>query len=177
MDNYYYLDRDESHIPSMASATLPKLKPVNRNVAPPPQIVTSNPPATHVNHSLSPPLQPRLYNEPRQNIPINIPTRGYQTQFSQVGILHNKNKKKGNVILPLYGKQLYPGSSKWQYYVTTDGYNSIKIDIKFKEKSGLGEFGCEEISDRDIVNIPSYRQAFVANIYHLDKPSYIPYIH
>ena len=124
---------------------------------------------------------PDMFNEPSRvrnhlGLPINIPTRGVNTQFSQIGILHNKNKKKGNIILPLFGKQLYPGSTKWQYYVTSDGVQSIKLDIKFKNRSGLNEFGCEEISDKDVVGVPSYRQPFVANIYNLEKPVYIPYV-
>jgi hypothetical protein len=191
MDNYYYLDQKNQTQPQ------PPIQPPNQR---PNQ--TQHQTNDHIQHHtndhiqhqksgyieshrpleyITQPISKDQFIEPQRpvlsnTVPINIPTRGYNTQFSQIGILHNKNKKKGNIILPLYGKQLHPGSNKWQYYVSSDSIHSIKLDIKFKNKSGLSEYGCEEISDKDIVGVPSYRQAFVANIYNLEKPMYIPYI-
>ena len=112
------------------------------------------------------------------NIPINIPTRGFSTDFKQIGILHSKNKKNSNdqKILPLFGKQKYPGSTKWQYYTNTDSFNSLKIPIIFKGKKCMEEFGCDELSDGDTVRVPAYGQAFRVSLYGQDNPTYIPYI-
>ena len=50
------------------------------------------------------------------------------------------------------------------------------MDIRFKNKMGLGEHGCDELSDKDTIRIPTYRQPFIVNLYNLEKPIYIPYI-
>jgi hypothetical protein len=176
MDNYYYLDNKIDNLYN------DKNKSINyTNQEKPNHFSSSSIPNQNIEYnnispqSITPPLRPIPQYQHSVNS-INIPSRGYQPQYQQVGIIHNKNKKNGNIILPLFGKALYPGSSKWQYYASSDGFNTIKLDIKFRKKMGMSEYGCDEISDGDIVGVPAYRQPFIANIYHLDKPTYIPYV-
>ena len=118
-----------------------------------------------------------------KGIPINIPTRGYEGQFQQIGMLHreavsNENQQIGNNseinILPLYGKPLYSNSSKWLYYTSSDKFNSLKIPINYKGKDCTDDYGCDQIYDDDIIDIPSYNGKFKTKIYKFDKPRYIP---
>lgn len=136
------------------------------------------------NNIYEPEYKPNINNGLNSNInhncqvPINIPTRGYNTNYKQIGILHSKNKKNGNnhKILPLFGRQKYPGSTKWQYYTNTDGFNTLPIPIIFKGKKCMEEFGCEELSEGDTVRVPAYGQAFRVTLYGNEAPTYIPYI-
>ena len=106
-------------------------------------------------------------------LPINIPSRGWNPDYQQIGILvHKKNGK----ILPLFGRQVYNGSSKWTYYTLSDQYNSVKLPISYKNKDCQDEFGCDEIFDGDMVKIPTLNKNFKVNLYKFDKPRYIPYI-
>ena len=78
-------------------------------------------------------------------------------------------------MLPLYGQPTYNGSSKWMYYISSDKYHSIKMPITHKEKKCDSEYGCDELYNDDIVDVPSYNGKFKVNIYEYDKPKYIPY--
>ena len=118
-------------------------------------------------------------------VPINIPTRGYMGDYQQVGMLYkdsieNNESNIGNNnetnILPLYGKPLYANSSKWLYYTSSDKFNSIKIPINHNNKDCSEEYGCNEIYDNDIINVPAYNANFKVKIYKYDKPRYLPFI-
>ena len=106
-------------------------------------------------------------------VPINIPTRGYAGEFQQVGILVNDTNDK---ILPLYGRQTYPGSSKWLYYTSTDKFREVKLPIFKNKRNCTEEYGCDEIYDKDELNVPAYNERFKVNLYTLDTPKYIPYL-
>jgi len=116
-------------------------------------------------------------------VPINVETRGSGGDFQQVGILSKTNinsddSTPGNNtdsnVLPLYGKPLYRGASKWLYYTETDKYNPIKIPITVNNKDCTDDQGCEELSDGGQVTIPSYNGVFSVKIYKFNKPRYIP---
>lgn len=134
-------------------------------------------PISMVKDKLNPPL--------REYTPINVPTRGYPTPFQQVGILTPALEVASTPIpgssitpniLPLYGRQTYNGSDKWNYYITSDGYQSVKIPINNNAKDCMDEFGCRELYDGDVINVPIYNQEFKATIYNYNGPRYIPYI-
>ena len=113
----------------------------------------------------------------RIGVPINIPTRGPSSAYQQVGALvqvgsDDQNKK----ILPLFGKPTYPGSRQWMYYTGTDGFTSIKLPVVNSGKDCQNEYGCQEISDGDEIEVNGYDSKFTVNKYGLDKPRYIPYI-
>lgn len=125
---------------------------------------------------INPLLPPERSIPNRVGVPINIPTRGYSSGYQQIGALIGKGNDKNKQILPLYGMQTYPGSSQWQYYTSTDTYNSVKLPVMNKGKNCQNEYGCSEIYDGDLVNIDGYNGDFKANIYNIDTPRYIPYI-
>ena len=143
-------------------------------------VQTNNESINHNTKVISDPLYPPL----KRGIPINIETRESGGDYQQLGIL-SKNKitddaeTPGNntdsVVLPLYGKPLYRGATKWLYYTETDKYNPVKIPISVKNKDCTDDYGCDEVYDNDDVVIPAYNGTFNVKIYKLNKPRYIPY--
>ena len=123
---------------------------------------------------INPLMPPERSNHTMEGIPINIPSRGEAGSYQQVGVLINKDNAESK-ILPLYGKNSYPGSRNWLYYTSTDQYQSVKIPIVNGMKDCTDEHGCPEISNGDDVEVPAYNKNFQANIYKFDKPRYIPY--
>ena len=81
--------------------------------------------------------------DPR-GIPININTRGFDTNYSQIGILTRLNGEE--TILPIMGRPLYSNRSKWQYYTMSDKSNAIKLPMSNNGRSCTGEYGCDEIT-------------------------------
>ena len=137
-----------------------------------------------VSNPLYPPLQRHVSNK-TLGIPINIETRESGGDFQQLGMLSKDNIKDdtanpGNntdsVILPLYGKPTYKGSSKWLYYTETDKYNPVKIPISVNNLDCTDDMGCNELSNGDNVSISSYNGLFNVKIYKFNKPRYIPFI-
>lgn len=119
------------------------------------------------------PLLPpeRSYNS-TYRVPINMPTRGFSDNYQQVGAINS-----GDKILPLFGRPRWPGASKWNYFTSTDSFQSVKLPVNFKNRDCLDEIGCDEVYDGDSVGIPQFGQEreFKANIYRLDKPFYLPF--
>ncbi len=111
---------------------------------------------------------------PRHNYPdryvktlINIPTRGYPDNYHNIGILVRKNDEK---ILKLFGRQKFPGSNQWEYYVVnSDKYDKIPLEIP----------GNKELSNGDVIGLPWLDQSkgkFEIRIFDYDVPRYNPYI-
>jgi hypothetical protein len=100
---------------------------------------------------------------------INIPTRGYPDNYQNIGILVRKEDEK---ILKLFGRQTYPGSNQYEYYVIDSSSNSDnKIPLEIP--------GNKEIYDNDVVPIPWLDQSkglFEVKIYDYDVPRYNPYV-
>ena len=109
--------------------------------------------------------------------PINIPTRGYVSEYQQLGALYSvsgtDNKPR---VLPLYGKPTYPGSHKWLYYTSTDDYNTVKVPVSKEGKRCGGDFGCPEFDGGDLVNVSPYGCKFRVELYDIDRPRYLPNI-
>lgn len=106
-------------------------------------------------------------------VPINISTRGEIGEYQQVGALVNDTNDK---ILPIYGRQTYPGSGKWSYYTATDKFREVKLPVFKNKRNCTDEHGCDEIYDKDEIDVPAYNQKFKVTMYSLDAPKYIPYL-
>ena len=116
----------------------------------------------------------RIYDPlypPEKTYPINIKTRGDTYNYQQVGFAFNNSNK-----LPIYGKQTYPGSNKYNYYTKSDGYQSIKLPIIKNNIDCTDERGCEQLNDKEQIQVTSYDDLFTFNSYNFDKPKYIPYL-
>jgi hypothetical protein len=104
----------------------------------------------------------------------NIPTRGVSTDFQPIGILTNTDMKSTPTILQLYGRAIYPGSYKWQYYTNSDNFQSVKVQVIHKGRECMNDLGCEELYTGDSVRVPAYEKLFKVELYRLDRPAYIP---
>lgn len=107
-------------------------------------------------------------------IPINIRTRGEES-YQNVGTMSSVYDSSSTTILPLYGRPTYYGSSKWNYFTSTDGYHMIQIPVFYHDKRCTHEYGCDEISDGDIVYVKEYGKDFEVTLYDNYQARYIPY--
>lgn len=135
---------------------------------------------------INPLLPPERSYQNTYGVPINIPSRGPNVSYQQVGILYKENventdKMPGNNndsnILPLFGRPTYNGSNKWNYYTSSDKFQNFKLPIKIDGRKCDDDLGCNELRDGDMISIPSYNGRFRVEIYNYDKPSYIPYVY
>ncbi len=126
-----------------------------------------------LNNDFSPPerrLPRHIYPTQTFKRSINIPTRGYPDNYHNVGMLVRKNDEK---ILKLFGRQKYPGSSQWEYYVT--GSDTYGAD----SKTPLNVPGNKELSNNDLFTIPWLDQSkgkFEVKIFDYDAPRYNPFV-
>ena len=134
---------------------------------------------------VNPLLPPERSFENTYGIPINTPSRGMSGGFQQIGMLYKDDivsedsrvgKDSSSVIMPLYGRPTYPGSNKWNYYVSSDKYHAVKMPVNVKGKSSDETHGVDELFDNDNLQLPAYNGNFVVKIYNYDKPRYIPYV-
>jgi len=109
---------------------------------------------------------------PIRQMPINIRTRGYPTEYQQMGILTNRNNLKD--IKPLYGRQTYQGSNQWNYYTSTDSDLALKIPITIKGRKCTDEHGCHELYEKDHVEVNGNK--YDIEKYSNDEFRYIPYV-
>ena len=116
------------------------------------------------------------FNDPtccnKSGVPINISTRAIDTDYRQVGILHNNNKS----ILPLLGRPLFTSRDKWQFYTMNERENSIKLPIMHNGKSCTNEYGCDNIYNGDTVYVEGYNETFKATVYDNQVMRYIPFL-
>ena len=135
---------------------------------------------------INPLLPPERSYENTYGIPINVPSRGYSRGYQQVGLLYKKDgvtgeRQVGNDtssnILPLFGQAVYPGSNKFNYYVTSDKFNNVKMPFTMNNgKKSDDTHGVDELQDQQELYLEEYNSNFVVKIYRLDKPRYIPHI-
>lgn len=139
---------------------------------------------------LYPPLKRNYhFSQPSINrMPINIETRESGGDYQQVGVLHktgfissdlsvaNPGFNDESVLLALFGKPVYKGSSNWNYYVLSHKDN-IKLPFVNKNNDCTDNTnGCAELHNNDIVDIEQYNGKFKTQIYKFNAPKYIPYI-
>jgi hypothetical protein len=108
-------------------------------------------------------------------VPVNIPSRGYDTPYSQIGILNRADGKDDDLILPLMGKQATTGRDKYNYYtISNSGNLNTKLPVRVKGKSGLSEYGCDEVYSGDTVFVDGYNGKFKTTIYDNEQFRYLP---
>ena len=108
------------------------------------------------------------------NIPINIPTQSFNTNYRQLGILTRVNRD--DTILPLMGRPLIVNRDKWNYYTMNDKNNVIKLPISFKNKSCTSNTGCDSVYNGDTVYVEGYADLFRVTLYDNATMEYIPYL-
>lgn len=123
---------------------------------------------------INPLLPPeRSYNS-NYSVPINVPTRGFSSNYQQVGVI-TSDTNQGSKILPLFGRPQWKGANRWNFYTSTDQYNSLKLPVYSKKRDCLDQNGCDELYDGDDVVIPQYGENsnFKVTMYKLDSPTYL----
>ncbi len=100
---------------------------------------------------------------------INYPTRGLPDNYQQLGIVTRKSDEK---MLQLFGRQTFPRSTQWEYYVRSekDGFVN-KIPIQTRNQ--------KELEDGDEVEVPGMNEQngkFIVKLYNYNTPRYNPYV-
>jgi hypothetical protein len=109
-----------------------------------------------------------------QDNKINTPTRGEPPEYQQLGILTDISNPEN--IKPLYGRQTYYGSNKWNYYSSLDSHLSTKIPITIDHKKCTDEYGCQEINENDIIQIGKSTTNYSVTLYSMNTYRYIPHL-
>jgi hypothetical protein len=117
---------------------------------------------------------PSYYERPPSK-PFYYPTRGEPAPFSIVGVLIGQEKKQDGEprMLPLYGRQIFPGANKYHYYCSTDQYNPVKISVFREGRDCLSTHGCGEIYQNDSIKVSGYSTDFKVEIYPTEFSGYI----
>lgn len=114
-----------------------------------------------------------LRNPPAK--PFYYPTRGTPQSYQQYGVLIGEERRhRGEqTILPLIGRQTYPGSSRYHYYTSTNGYHPMKLPVVHKKRTCNDSTGCDEIYSGNIVSVNGYDYDFKADVYPSPDLQYI----
>lgn len=108
-------------------------------------------------------------------IPVNVQTRSYNPEYSQIGILTRSNGS--DMILTLMGRRVMNGRDRYQYYtISNTGSVNTKLPIKVHGKSCTGEYGCDSINSGDTVYVEGYKDTFQATVYENSLLNYIPFL-
>lgn len=114
-----------------------------------------------------------LRNPPAQ--PFYYPTRGLPQPYQQYGVLIGEERRNmgEQTILPLIGRQTYPGSTRYHYYTTTNGYHPMKLPVSHRNRTCNDKTGCDEIYSGNVVTVQGYDYDFKADIYPSPDFQYI----
>ena len=89
----------------------------------------------------------RFYEIQNSRSVFAVPSRGEPGKFKKLGLL---KRSSDNKTVKLFGRQKYPGSSKYDYYVRSVEDGSMNIRIPLED-----DFN-DEIFDGDEINIPFF---------------------
>ena len=101
---------------------------------------------------------------------INFPSRGYPEDYQLMGNVFRTNTE---TAYELFGRQKYPGSMQYEYYVVGSDNKNFKVKIPIKIH------GDKEIENNQEINIPgtsSDKGIFRVKLFKYDVPRYIPSI-
>jgi hypothetical protein len=59
----------------------------------------------------------------------------------------------------------YLNDGKWRYYTMSSGNLQTKLPIKLKNKSCTSEYGCNELSSDNIVNVAGFDSDYKTTLY------------
>lgn len=124
----------------------------------------------------NPPFRNDGYVVTTSSVPINVPTNigSVSVSFRQLGILTPTSQTSKDNILPLMGRPLFTSRSKFQYYTISNQNNQVKLPVSVKGKSGLDEYGVDEVFDGDTVYVEGYEDVFKVTKYDNGTMRYLP---
>ena len=114
----------------------------------------------------------------RNTVPINVSTNigSVDTTYRQMGIITPLNGASKDNILSLMGRPLFTNRDKWQYYTISNQHNNVKLQITFKGKSALNDYGVDKIFDGDTIYVEGYNEPFRVTVYENDTIKYLPFV-
>lgn len=143
------------------------------------QINIINPsPLDPMDNPYSPPFRNDGYFTSIPIVPINQPTNisAVNTSYRQFGILTPTNQTSKDNILPLMGRPLFTSRQKFQYYTVSNQHNNVKLPISVNGKSGLDEYGVDELFDGDTIYVEGYDDVFKVTKYDNGTMRYLPFV-
>lgn len=114
-----------------------------------------------------------------ETLPVNVRSRGPPTEYTQVGTLSRVDPEDGgrlserNRVLPLYGRQTYSRSHRFNYYTVLE--SGISIPLNYDGRDCTKNLGCEEIYDDYEVDIEELGATYRVALYNTSPIRYIPY--
>lgn len=122
----------------------------------------------------APPLKDErlITRDIRGGVPINVSTSAVDAEYRQIGILTKQNGDES--ILPLMGRPLFTNRDKWQFYTMNE--RNIKLPVVYKGKSCTNEYGCDNVSNGDMLYVEGIGQPFKVTIYDNATMKYIPFV-
>ena len=110
-----------------------------------------------------------IYPTEKSDYIFEVPTRGYPDSYHALGILKRNEDEK---TMQLFGRQIYPGSNQYEYYV-----RGVESDLEIKHpidvKNGREIYDGDEI-DIDFLDPSKGKFKYYAN--NFDKPRYNPFV-
>jgi hypothetical protein len=91
-------------------------------------------------------------------------------------MLNPLNKQNKDNLLPLMGRPVFTNRDKWQYYTIGNQYNSIKLPVIVKGRSGSNEYGVDRLNNGDNVYIEGLNDTYRVTIYDNDTIKYLPFL-
>lgn len=96
------------------------------------------------------------------------------TATNTININNNINTGESGQHLQLYGREIYQGSTKWNYYTFINQFNQIRVPLIINGKDSMQEYGVDELYEGDIVTL-SNGKTYTVYLYEKETPRYIPY--
>lgn len=187
---YSYNGTNNSHVglnnPTLVVMTSPPLANISSDSRlngtwtgpfPPPENSASNAQIDSIQNSNTPftGANANLFSTNVSQLRHPIYTQGLPENYSQIGVL-TRLSGSGDMILPLMGRRSTRNRSKYQYYTfSNNGNMNSRLPVSLNGKSCTSEYGCDEISNGDIVYVDGYNDTFRATIYEEDFFSYNPF--
>ena len=180
---YTHVLKDGGQTRRQSAQTLPNIvvvsPPISSSIASMAPLANMSSRNDTMNDPYAPPLKSdALYNQADvRGVPVNVKTRGINTNYEQIGILTRSGGRSGDMILPLMGRRTMAGRDKWQYYtISNTGNMNTKLPVSMNGKSCTSEYGCDNINNGDVIYVEGYKDTFAATVYETGTFSYIPYL-
>jgi hypothetical protein len=78
-------------------------------------------------------------------------------------VLSSKDAPKDNRVLPLFGRQTYPHSIRYNYYAVLG--NGVRLPLSMGGKACEASLGCPEIYDGDEVVVDHLDATYKVDLY------------
>jgi hypothetical protein len=125
-----------------------------------------------LNDDLSAPTRrlPRhIYPTEVNDFITEVPTRGHPDNYHYLGNMIRPHDEK---IIKLFGRQIYPGSTQYEYYGITTDNNGAEIKLPIKTLNDKEIYDGDEI---DIEFLDSSKGKFKLYMNEYDRPRYNPF--